>query len=120
MGLKYTDVLQCFLNILLVAVGPPNDVRATVTTPRSVKVTWDRSPSDDATGYLISYITMASYIDVSNRSRSSMVTGRNTRRFTLTNLEENTPYTITIQTDSNGQLSVPSEAVPVTTWTAGK
>ena len=87
-----------------------------MTTPRSVEVTWDRSPSTDATGYLISYTTTASY----TRGGSAMVTGRSTTSVILTDLEENTPYTITVQTDSSGTLSVSSDVVSVTTWTDGK
>ena len=49
-----------------------------------------------------------------------MVTGRSTTSVTLTNLEENTLYTITVQTDSSGTLSVNSDVVSVTTWTDGK
>jgi len=87
-----------------------------VTTPRSVEVTWDQSASTDATGYLISYITTASYTS----GGSVMVTSRSTTSVILSNLEENTPYTITVQTDSSGTLSVNSDVVPVTTWTDGK
>ena len=87
-----------------------------MTTPRSVEVTWDQSASTDATGYLISYITTASYTS----GGSVMVTSRSTTSVILSNLEENTPYTITVQTDSSGTLSVNSDVVPVTTWTDGK
>jgi len=87
-----------------------------VTTPRSIEVTWDQFPSPVATGYLISYTTIASYTS----GGSVMVTGRSTTSVTLTNLEENTPYTITVQTNSNSTLSVSSDPVSVTTWTDGK
>jgi len=99
-----------------VVAGPPTNVDATVTSPRSVKVTWDESTSVTATGYLISYTTTASYTS----GGSMMVTGRGTTSVTLTNLEENTPYTITVQTDSSGTLSGNSDVVSVTTWTDGK
>ena len=49
-----------------------------------------------------------------------MVTGRSITSVTLTNLEENTPYNITVQTDSSGTLSVNSDVVSVTTWKDGK
>ena len=49
-----------------------------------------------------------------------MATGHSTTSVTLTNVEENTLYTITVQTDSSGTLSVISDVVSVTTWTAGK
>ena len=90
-------------------------------TATSVVVMWDQSPSTDVTGYLISYSTDASYISESDRMRSVMVTGRSTTSVTLTNLEENTPYTITVQSDSSiDGLSAASDIVSVTTLTDGK
>jgi len=87
----------------------------------SVVVMWDQSPSTDVTGYLISYSTDASYVNESDRIRSVMVTGRSTTSVTLTNLEENTPYTITVQSDSSiDGVSVPSNVVSVITLTDGK
>ena len=87
-----------------------------MTAPHSIEVTWDQALSSDATGYLISYTTTASYTS----GGSVMVTGRSTTSVTLTNLEENTPYTITVQTDSSGTLSDNGDVVSVTTWTDGK
>jgi len=90
-------------------------------TATSVVVMWEQSPSTDVTGYLISYSTNASYISKSDRMRSMIVTGRSTTTVTLTNLEENTPYTITVQSDSTSDgLSAPSGVVSVTTLTDGK
>ena len=106
--------------VFLVAAGPPGNIRATVTSPHSVEVTWDQLPSANVTGYLISYTTTASYISISSRSGSVMVTGRSTTSVILTNLEEDTPYTITVQTVSSGTLSGNSDVVSVTTWTDGK
>ena len=89
-------------------------------TATSVVVMWDLSPSTDVTGYLISYSTDASYISESDRMRSIAVRPRAMTSITLTNLEENTPYTITVQSDSRDGLSAPSDAVSVTTLTDGK
>jgi len=89
-------------------------------TTTSVVIMWDQSPSTDVTGYLISYSTDASYISESDRMRSMMVTGRSTTSVALTNLEENTPYTITVESISSDELSAPSEAISVTTLTDGK
>ena len=89
-------------------------------TATSVVVMWDQSPSTDVTGYLISYFTDASYISDSDRMRSVMVSGRSTTSVTLTNLEENTPYTITVQSNSSDELSASSEVISVTTLTDGK
>ena len=95
---------------------PPTNVRPTVLTPRSVEVTWTASSSSDVTGYLISYTTTAEYT-----SGGSVTVNRGTTtRGTLSSLEENTPYTITVQANSNNGMSANSNAVSVTTYTDGK
>jgi len=86
----------------------------------SVVVMWDQSPSSDVTDYLVSYSTDASYISESDRMKSVMVGGQGTTSVTLTNLEENTPYTITVQADSSDGLSASSNELSITTLTAGK
>ena len=102
------------------AAGPPAGVRTTMLTATSVVVMWDQSPSTDVTGYLVSYSTDASYISESDRMRSMIVTGRSITSITLINLEENTPYTIIVQSDSSDELSAPSDVVSITTLTDGK
>jgi len=97
-------------------IQPPSDVRATVLTPRGVKVTWDPSPSSGVTGYLISYTTTASYTS----GGSVTVNGVSTTSGTLTNLEEDTLYTITVQAIGNGLMSANSNEVSVTTYADGK
>jgi len=88
-----------------------------VLTPRSIEVTWDSPSSSDVTGYLISYTTNASYTG----GGSVAVNGGSTTSGTLTNLEENTLYTITVQAiDNNNRMGVNSNEVSVTTYTAGK
>ena len=92
---------------------------AMVLAPRSIQVTWTPSSSPDVTGYLISYTTTASYISINNRSRSMPV--GNVTSGILTDLEEGTTYTITLQaTASNNVMSGNSNEVIVTTYTAGK
>ena len=88
-------------------------------TPRSVEVTWTVSSSPDVTGYLISYTTNAEYIDISNRSGSVMVSGNSATSGTLTNLEENTLYTIGVRATGTGGMSGTIEE-SVTTYTDGK
>ena len=102
------------------AAGPPDNVRTTMLTATSFVFMWDQSPSTDVTGYLISYSTDASYISESDRMRSVMVTGRINTSVLITNLEENTPYTITVQSSSSDGLSARSDVVSVTTLTDGK
>ena len=104
---------------MCIGLSAPTDVRVTSLTPRSIQVTWTPSSSPDVTGYLISYTTTASYISMNNRSRSMPV--GNTTSGTLNNLEEGTTYTITVQaTAGNNRRSGNSNAVTVTTYTAGK
>ena len=98
-------------------VDAPNNVSATVLTPRSVEVTWNAfSTSSDIIGYLISYNTTASYTSGGDVT----VNGVSTSRYILTNLEEYTNYTITVQTISNNGTSDESNEVLVTTYTSSK
>ena len=85
-------------------------------TPRSVEVTWEPSTSSDVTGYLISYTTTASYTS----GGSVTVNDDSTTSGTLTNLEEDTLYTITVQATSDNRMSANSNEVPVRTYTDGK
>ena len=86
-------------------------------TSRSVKVTWNLSSSSGVTGYLISYATTASYISGGN----VIVNGGSTTSDTLTNLEEDTLYTITVQaTTSDNRTTANSNEVSVRTYTDGK
>ena len=100
--------------------GPPDNVRAAMLTATSFVVMWDLSTSTDVTGYILSYSTDASYISKRDQMRSVMISNRGATSITLANLEENTPYAITVQSDSSGILSSPSNVVPVTTLTDGK
>ena len=109
-----------YIDIIFVGLSSPTNVGATVLTPRSVKVTWTPSSSPDVTGYIISYTTTAEYIDISSRSGSVMVSGNSATSITLSNLEENTLYTIGVQATTNdGRMSSNIE-VSVTTYTDGK
>ena len=86
-------------------------------TPRSVVVSWEPSSSSDVTGYLISYTTNASYTSGGNVT----VNDGSTTSGSLTNLEEDTLYTITVQaTTSDNRMSANSNEVSVRTYTDGK
>ena len=61
------------------------------------------------------YQTITSYASAGKL----MVTGRRTTSVTLSDLEENTPYNITVQSNSSGILSTPSDVVSVTTLSDG-
>ena len=100
-----------------VALLPPTNVRATVVTPRSIQITWVPSSSSDGTGYLISYTTTASYTSGGNVT----VNGGSTTSGTLTNLEEDTLYTIIVQaTTSDNRTTANNNEVSVRTYTDGK
>ena len=105
--------------MLLAVLEPPSTVRATVLTSCSVAVIWKPSSSNvtGVTGYLISYSTTASYTS----GGSVTVNGGSTTSGTLTNLEEDTLYTITVQaTTSDNRMSANSKEVSVRTYTDGK
>ena len=106
-----------YVAIIDIDVPPPTNVRATVVTSRSIQITWERSSSSGVTGYLISYTTTASYTS----GGSVTVNGGSTTSGTLTNLEEDTLYTITVQaTTSDNRMSANSNEVSVRTYTDGK
>ena len=105
------------LTFTFIGVRPPTSVNATVLTSRTIEVTWDQSTFPDVTGYLISYITTAIY----TINGSEIVNGGSTTNVTLDNLEEDTPYTITIQTIYNNiTFSTNSDEVLVKTYTDSK
>ena len=87
-------------------------------TPRSVRVTWNPSSLlSNVTAYLITYTTKASYTSDGNTT----VNGTDTASVILTDLEEYTLYSITVQAISvNGTISSKSNEVSVTTYTDGR
>ena len=108
-------------NVVITSVGlfPPTTVTAMVLTSRSIQITWETSSSTGVTiiGYLISYTTTASYTSGGNVT----VNGGSTTSGTLTNLEEDTLYTITVQAiTSDNTISANSNEVSVRTYTDGK
>ena len=103
--------------IIYVAIQPPTNVIAIVLSPHEVEVTWVPSLSNEVTGYLISYTTTAPYTS----SGSVMVNGHDTTSVNFENLEEGTPYTITVQaTTSEDDRRSNVVRLEVTTYTDGK
>ena len=96
----------------------PINVNATVLTPYSVEVMW--RPSfllPNVTSYLISYTTTASYTS----GGTVTVNGFDALRYTLTDLEENTIYAVTVQAiNDRGIPSSISNVATVTTYTDGR
>ena len=106
-----------YLTCIYLAISTATDVRAIALTPRSVEVTWKVSSAFDIIGYLILYTTTASYA----MNGSMTVDGGSITSHTLTNLEEDTLYTITVQaTASDNRMSANSNEVLVRTYTDGK
>ena len=104
-------------SIYIFVEDAPSNVNATVLTPRIVEVTWNAFPaSSGVTGYLIVYTTTASYTSGGNETVNDVTTAS----YNLTNLEENTPYTITVRAISNSGMSGDSNVVSVTTYTDSK
>ena len=102
---------------MFVYLDPPTNIQATVLTSRSVEVTWSPSSSSGVNGYIISYTTTASYA----MNGSVAVNGGSTTSGTLTNLEEDTLYAITVQATIDGnRASANSTVVSVRTYTDGK
>ena len=100
---------------MYIGIPAPTNVKATVLTSFSVEVTWDQSP--EATGYLISCISPASYA----ANKNLIVRGGDTTSHTFTNLIENTPYNITVQSlTRDGRKSDYSIEVSIKTQKAGK
>ena len=84
---------------------------------RSIQITWEPSSSSNAVSYLILYTTTASYTS----GGSVAVNGGSTTSGVLTDLEEDTLYTITVQaTTSDNRMSANSNEVSVRTYTDGK
>ena len=80
-------------------------------------ITWNQSTFCDVFGYIISYITPATYAI----NGSEIVNGGSITNVTLNNLEEDTLYIITIQTiNINFISSASSDGVPVRTYTDSK
>ena len=105
------------LHNFILYVDAPGNLRVIALTSLSVKVTWNpSSPLSNVTGYLISYFTTALYTSGGNVTVNDVTT----TVYNLTNLEENTPYTITVQAINNNGMSGDSNAVSITTYTASK
>ena len=108
--------LQIFNIIFYVGLpAPSNVIRASVLSHCSVEVTWDQL--SNANSYTISYSTNASNIS----DGSVTVRGGSTTSHTLTNLEGNTSYSITVQATTRDSRKIDlSNKVLVTTHAAGK
>ena len=90
----------------------PTNVRAIVLTPYIVEVNWDQL--SDVSGYLICFNSNAS-------NGRLLVNDGSATSVTLTNLEQNTQYTITVQANSSdNRMSVKSNDVSVATYADGK
>ena len=94
------------------AILPPNNVIATALSPCNIKVIWDPSSSPAVTSYLISYTTNASYTN-----GGSVTVDSTSIYYILTELEESTLYTITVQANVNAGMSDNSNEASIITYT---
>ena len=84
---------------------------------QSIEITWIKSESANVTGYIITYTTTTPFISHENVT----VNGASTTSRTLTDLEEGTLYTITVQsTTRDNRVSSNSNEVTIMTYTASK
>ena len=102
--------------MIFVGINPPNNVKVTVLTPKILKINWDPILSEDVIGYLIIYSTLAPYARGSNFT----VYGYNISKTTLETLEENTLYSITVQSITQNKFSGFSNMATAITWASGK
>ena len=102
--------------LILVGIDPPNNVKITVLAPKIIEVDWDPIISEEVTGYLIIYSTLAPYARGSNIT----VYGYNISKTMLKNLEENTLYSVTVRSIAQNKLSGFSNMVKAITWASGK
>ena len=85
-------------------------------TARSAKITWDASLSPQVTSYLISYTTTAEY----TKGGRIRVYGQKSTSYTITSLEENTEYVVTVQAMINNIGSSNNPKVTILTYSDGK
>ena len=105
------------MHTIYVDILSPTNLIATVLTSRSIFISWELSSSSNVTGYLISYTTTALYTSSGNVT----VDGGSTTSHALTNLEEDTLYTISVQSiDSYNRMSANSNEVSLRTYSDGK
>ena len=101
-ALTPSPMSHCKCRISL-AIGtlPPSGVTAVQAGPTSILVSW--SPSSDATGYRIDYDSSGGHSD------SVTVSGGSTEEYTLTGLQNEDTYTVSITATSQHLYS---ESVP--------
>ena len=99
-------------DVIYVDLPAVNNVKATLLSYNSVKVTWNQL--SDATEYIILFTSHTN-------DENMPVEGGSTTSYTLTNLEASTTYTITVQaTTRDGRKSALSNEVSIKTEAAGK
>ena len=115
--LEHERKCKNFASYVRSVIDAPSNVRATVLTSQSIDVSWDAfSASSGVTGYFISYTTNALY----TTGGTVNITDVNTASYILTDLEEDTHYTINLRAVSNSGKSDNGTEVSLITYTAGK
>ena len=84
-------------------------------TSHGAKFIWDPPLSPQVTSYLISYTTAAEYT-----SGGSTIVNNQSTSCTITHLEEDTEYIVTVQAMINNLGSFNNPEVKISTYTDGK
>ncbi|XP_065894463.1 complement receptor type 2-like isoform X2 [Dysidea avara] len=93
--------------------SPPNNVKAEVLSPQSIKVSWQPILSTEVAGYTVSYTSVVRYA----RGDNVTVSGATTSHILIQTLEENTHYDITVKSVTDNSISDASDVISVLTWT---
>ena len=104
--------LWIFLHTVMSPSAPTNVTGSALNT--SVTLMWSQSSIDFVTDYIVNYTASGGCSDAPSGSRTASISP-----YTLSNLEENTPYLINIVAMNSGGLSS-SSTYTTTTLSAGE
>ena len=104
-----------FADTDLIAPEAPSNVKATVLSDYSVKVTWTKSYSSTVMGYLVYYSTGS----LASNAKLYATTGADTNTVTLAGLEPGTTYYIWVAAYGEGGMSLLTNSVRAIVMTTG-
>ena len=105
---------------MTIIIDTPVLMNATASGPTTITLSWTQSATVDR--YTVSYTYTIRRCGSGPASGSEEISNGNARSFTLTDLEEDSDYTITltaIMISADGQLQITSNQISATTDTAG-
>ena len=98
-------------------IDPPVLMDTTTSGPTTIAISWTQSVTVDR--YAVSYIYTIRRCGSGRVTGSEEISDGNARSFTLTNLEEDSDYTITLLVITTDGLRIISNHISATTDTAG-